>query len=120
MCFIDYAADARARDVFTHVFDRFSSQQFNNIEQTIRDIFEDESTPFTLYRYYLETMDKESAKIKQIRFSPYDQRINAYFFMLNKISKGGLQCMLESPTLKHCREELQTKTHIFDGILGKL
>lgn len=195
----------------------------------IRDIFEDELTPFTLCHHYLETIDKERAKIKQIpvlshapsadltegsigslpsssagselsfplqngdaahspslscmstplpslngilasaplkssgSLSPLQwqdgdwndhhtteemgpslqaylvtargriidnvlmgtierhmiKRINAYFFMLNKVSEGELQCMLESSTLKHRRKELQAKTNTFEDILGK-
>ncbi|KAG0199945.1 hypothetical protein BGX28_006873 [Mortierella sp. GBA30] len=60
--FIAHAANPAARDVFTHVFDRFSRHQVNNIEKTIQDIFEDESTPFTLSRHYLEAIRKERSR----------------------------------------------------------
>ncbi|KAF9080697.1 hypothetical protein BGX23_001790 [Mortierella sp. AD031] len=64
--FIAQAADATARDVFTHVFDRFSRLQVTKIEETIRDIFEDESTPFTLSRRYLEAIHEERSKNNQV------------------------------------------------------
>ncbi|KAG0024337.1 hypothetical protein BGZ82_010492 [Podila clonocystis] len=58
--YIAHIANVAARDVFTHVFDRFSRQQITKIEETICDIFEDESTPFTLSRHYLETIEERS------------------------------------------------------------
>ncbi|KAF8950099.1 hypothetical protein BGZ52_003720 [Haplosporangium bisporale] len=73
--FIAHTADAAARDVFTHVFDRFSRLQANEIDKTIQDIFEDESTPFTLCRHYLETIDKERAKIKQTPVLPRESSV---------------------------------------------
>ncbi|KAF9139273.1 hypothetical protein BG015_002115 [Linnemannia schmuckeri] len=65
--FIAHTANATARDVFTHVFDRFSRQQVREIDQTIQDIFEDESTPFTLSRHYLEAIHEERSKANRIR-----------------------------------------------------
>lgn len=58
--YIAHTADATARDVFTHVFDRFSRNQLTKIEETIRDIFEDESTPFTLSRHYMDIIEEHS------------------------------------------------------------
>ncbi|KAF8928845.1 hypothetical protein BGZ47_001406 [Haplosporangium gracile] len=65
--FIAHTANATARDVFTHVFDRFSRQQVLEIDQTIQDIFEDESAPFTLSRHYLEAIHEERSKANRVR-----------------------------------------------------
>ncbi|KAF9557558.1 hypothetical protein EC968_007596 [Mortierella alpina] len=70
--FIEYTADAAARDVFTHVFGRFSRDQLLLIEETIREIFEDESTPFTLSRHYQDTIRTERSKNKQVFPLPLD------------------------------------------------
>ncbi|KAF8938479.1 P-loop containing nucleoside triphosphate hydrolase protein [Dissophora ornata] len=63
--FIAHTADATARDVFTHVFDRFSRIQAIKIDETIQDIFEDESTPFTLSRHYQDAIFEERSKNNQ-------------------------------------------------------
>ncbi|KAF9926654.1 hypothetical protein FBU30_003798 [Linnemannia zychae] len=58
MTFITNTADASSRDVFTHIFSRFSLNQSDKIKATIDDIFEDESSPFTLSRSYTENIKK--------------------------------------------------------------
>jgi hypothetical protein len=63
--FIQHAADPAARDVFIQVFGRFSRAQIGNIEETIQDIFEDESAPFTISRHYLDDILKERPKYIQ-------------------------------------------------------
>ncbi|KAF9362003.1 hypothetical protein BGX34_006783 [Mortierella sp. NVP85] len=201
--FLSHTADATTRDVFTHVFDRFSRQQFQKIEETIKDIYEDESTPFTLSRVYQETREKvikerpkttittsrhDTPVIDTSRVSidspplssfgtpqpsqngwpespqPTQQqmvdandentanefipcltaylttarerivdkvlmetlerhmikRIKEYFVMLSKLGNTELQCMLESPTLKRKRHDLETKIDDFDHILNDL
>ncbi|KAG0259812.1 hypothetical protein BGZ95_004584, partial [Linnemannia exigua] len=60
--FISHIADASARDVFTHVFEQFSRAQATSIKTTIQDIFEDESTPFTLSRHYKDVVHKERSR----------------------------------------------------------
>ncbi|KAG0349630.1 hypothetical protein BG005_010882 [Podila minutissima] len=62
--YIAHIADAAARDVFTHVFDRFSRNQLTKIEETISDIFEDESTPFTLSRHYIDIIEERSRNVQ--------------------------------------------------------
>ncbi|KAF9331904.1 hypothetical protein BG006_005245 [Podila minutissima] len=62
--YIAHIADATARDVFTHVFDRFSRNQLTKIEETISDIFEDESTPFTLSRHYTDIIEERSRNVQ--------------------------------------------------------
>ncbi|KAF9949642.1 hypothetical protein BGZ72_008602 [Mortierella alpina] len=201
--FIKYAADAAARDVFTHVFDRFSRDQALLIEETIREIFEDESTPFTLSRHYQDTIRDERSKNKQISLLPLAssatdiskgtvdplpqppqsgmpnsaqpqqtespesphplknsdwndehttsemipclraylttarerivdkvlmetierhmiKNIKIYFEMLYRVTNQDLQCMMESPTLKRRRQDLETKIADFDNILNEL
>ncbi|KAF9585350.1 hypothetical protein BGW38_002806 [Lunasporangiospora selenospora] len=65
MEFISHVSDGAARDVFTHIFNQFSRKKAKKIEKIIMDIFEDESSPFTLSRTYLETVDSERSKIKK-------------------------------------------------------
>ncbi|KAF9117880.1 hypothetical protein BGW39_001707 [Mortierella sp. 14UC] len=60
--FILYAADASSRDVFIRVFERFSRSQADSIKSTIMDIFEDESSPFTLSSQYLDAVKKDRSK----------------------------------------------------------
>ncbi|KAG0286210.1 hypothetical protein BGZ96_009641 [Linnemannia gamsii] len=60
--FIAHVANPIARDVFTHVFGRFSRLQVIEIEKTIHNIIDDEATPFTLSRHYSETVHMERSK----------------------------------------------------------
>ncbi|KAF9177250.1 hypothetical protein BGZ51_008804 [Haplosporangium sp. Z 767] len=74
--FIAHTADAIARDVFTHVFDRFSRLQVIEIEKTIQNIFEDESTPFTLSRHYLDAIHEERSKTNRNTALPREPSIS--------------------------------------------
>ncbi|KAF9317902.1 hypothetical protein BG003_000214 [Podila horticola] len=48
------------------------------------------------------------------------KKISDYFVMLYKVSSGELQCMLESPALKHRRQSLEVKIGDFESILNDL
>ncbi|KAF9902025.1 hypothetical protein EC991_005408 [Linnemannia zychae] len=57
--FLIYAVDSRpAREVFQDIFLTFYRKQVQLINAAIEDIFEDESTPFTLNKYYYDTVLK--------------------------------------------------------------
>ncbi|KAG0310873.1 hypothetical protein BGZ97_012258 [Linnemannia gamsii] len=73
--YISHAANGIARDVFTHVFDRFYRKQVLEIERTIQDIFEDESTPFTLSPHYMEAIHEERSKAAQLRSLPQETTV---------------------------------------------
>ncbi|KAG0292198.1 hypothetical protein BGZ96_004432 [Linnemannia gamsii] len=68
--FITHVANPTARDVFTHVFGRFSRLQAIEIEKTIQNIIDDEATPFTFSRHYAETVHKERSKTTRIPALP--------------------------------------------------
>ncbi|KAG0275114.1 hypothetical protein BGZ95_009176 [Linnemannia exigua] len=60
--FISHIADDPACYVFIHVFEQFARAQATSIKTTIQDIFEDESTPFTLSSHYLDVVHRELSK----------------------------------------------------------
>lgn len=60
--FIAHKANPIARDVFTHVFDRFSRIRALEIEKSMQGIINDEATPFTLSRHYAEAVHKVRSK----------------------------------------------------------
>ncbi|KAF9335839.1 hypothetical protein BGZ91_010307 [Linnemannia elongata] len=64
--FIAHKANPTARDVFTHVFDRFSRIRGIEIEKTMQGIIDDEATPFTLSRHYAEAVHKVRSKNSRI------------------------------------------------------
>ncbi|KAG0050632.1 hypothetical protein BGZ83_004598 [Gryganskiella cystojenkinii] len=83
--FIIHKADVIARDVFTHAFDRFRRQQVKKIEATIDNIFDDESSPFTLSRHYHDNMLKRRPKSNKIPVLPHDPTfLDAYDAKENK------------------------------------
>jgi len=60
--FIGGAVNSAARDVCVHIFGLFASKQRDSIDQTLKDIFNDEETPFTLNRFYDSEVAKERPK----------------------------------------------------------
>ncbi|KAK3811478.1 MAG: P-loop containing nucleoside triphosphate hydrolase protein [Linnemannia elongata] len=68
--FIAHKANPTARDVFTHVFDRFSRIRAIEIEKTMQGIIDDEATPFTLSRHYAEAVHKVRSKNSRIPSLP--------------------------------------------------
>ncbi|KAH7034447.1 P-loop containing nucleoside triphosphate hydrolase protein [Linnemannia elongata] len=64
--YISHKANPTARDVFTHVFDRFSRIRAIEIEKTMQGIIDDEATPFTLSRHYAEAVHKVRSKNSRI------------------------------------------------------
>ncbi|KAF9278496.1 hypothetical protein BGZ88_000524, partial [Linnemannia elongata] len=64
--FIAHKANPTARDVFTHVFDRFSRIRAIEIEKTMQGIIDDEATPFTLSSHYAEAVHKVRSKNSRI------------------------------------------------------
>lgn len=64
--FITHKANPTARDVFTHVFDRFSRIRAIEIEKTMQGIIDDAATPFTLSRHYAEAVHKVRSKNSRI------------------------------------------------------
>ncbi|KAF9115067.1 hypothetical protein BGW39_003145 [Mortierella sp. 14UC] len=65
LSFIVHTADVCSRDVFIRIFGRFSRTQTLSIKSIIDDIFEDESTPFTLSSHYQDVLYKEQSKNSQ-------------------------------------------------------
>ncbi|KAF9538517.1 hypothetical protein EC957_006691 [Mortierella hygrophila] len=68
--FIAHKANPTARDVFTHVFDRFSRIRAIEIDKTMQGIIDDEATPFTLSRHYAEAVHKVRSKNSRIPSLP--------------------------------------------------
>ncbi|KAF9911595.1 hypothetical protein EC991_003059 [Linnemannia zychae] len=90
--FIDCVADASSRDVFIRVFERFSRDQSDSIKKTIQDIFQDESSPFTLGLQYQEAVKKDRAKTNRTPSSARGQSID-----LNKPNGDSSQSTYISP-----------------------
>ena len=74
---IKHSADGATGKVVTRIFSQFSRLQEEAIKLEVNNIFEDEQTPFTLNRQYMETIHKERSKNYQIPPLPAEQSIAA-------------------------------------------
>ncbi|KAF9923319.1 hypothetical protein FBU30_006616 [Linnemannia zychae] len=74
--FIKYTVDGTTCKVFTRIFSRFSRTQETKIKKTVEDIFEDEETPLSLSRQFVEAIHKERSKNNQIPPLPLEQTVN--------------------------------------------
>ncbi|KAG9063315.1 hypothetical protein KI688_004197 [Linnemannia hyalina] len=54
--FITFSADPQIKDTLLFEFDKFYSSQIVKIEKEIDNIFTDESTPFTMNKYYYDNI----------------------------------------------------------------
>ncbi|KAF9122454.1 hypothetical protein BG015_005551 [Linnemannia schmuckeri] len=73
--FIAYKANSTARDVFTHVFGRFSRLQGIEVKKTIESIIDGEAYPLTLSRHYSEAIHKARSKNNRLPALPRDPSV---------------------------------------------
>ncbi|GJJ76958.1 hypothetical protein EMPS_09317 [Entomortierella parvispora] len=74
---IKHSADGATGRVFTRIFSQFSRLQETAIKLEVNNIFEDEQTPFTLNRHYMEAIHRERSKNYQIPPLPSEQTNSA-------------------------------------------
>ncbi|KAF9579100.1 hypothetical protein BGW38_004789 [Lunasporangiospora selenospora] len=63
---ISSTTDPRLSDLLLSEFDQFYKGQVNLIDETVQDIFDDESSPFTLNKYFYDTiLSRRKAKAEK-------------------------------------------------------
>ncbi|KAF9904444.1 hypothetical protein EC991_002662 [Linnemannia zychae] len=74
--FIKYTTDDATSKVFTRIFSRFSRTQEAKIKRTVEDIFDDEETPLSLSRQFVEAIHRERSRNNKIPPLPLEQTVS--------------------------------------------